>query len=426
MGDTHAADVQAELQQYLNSKNINALFISIVESLLIEKPSNPIGFIVEYLFKQYPDQAKEALDIISKQYTVPSNITQLPRVDPRPSDANRQRGSESKASNESKPIADSKSNKIEPTSDDKKGGNTYDSDSDDDDDIADIPERSIEPPVHSNARRASVSAESTNPNQIKELIDHIPNYPKSSEVTTELYSTINHSFLLKTLDSEQKDLIVKAFQGPIYKREGEDIIKQGEIGDVFFLLDDGIVDVYVNKQNNETKVHTYKSGDSFGELAILYNTPRAATCRAQSDCKLWTLDRVSFKAIIVAKAMQKRELYEAFLKQVPILSSLTDNELLTLADSLAEEKYSNGSVICKQGDVGNFFYIIKEGAAVCTQSDGTNEGEVGTLSIGNYFGEIALLTSKPRQATVTAVGELVVLAVDEQLLQEYLDHLILF
>ena len=62
MTDSHAADVQAELQQYLNSKNINSLFISIVESLLIEKPANPIAFIIEYLYKQYPDQAKVAID----------------------------------------------------------------------------------------------------------------------------------------------------------------------------------------------------------------------------------------------------------------------------------------------------------------------------------------------------------------------------
>jgi cAMP-dependent protein kinase regulator len=56
--------VQAELQQYLNSKNINALFISIVESLLIEKPTNPIAYIIEYLHKQFPDQAKPAIDAL--------------------------------------------------------------------------------------------------------------------------------------------------------------------------------------------------------------------------------------------------------------------------------------------------------------------------------------------------------------------------
>ena len=55
--------MQAELQAYLNSKNINALFIQIVESLLIEKPANPIAFMIEYLHKQYPDQAKLALPL---------------------------------------------------------------------------------------------------------------------------------------------------------------------------------------------------------------------------------------------------------------------------------------------------------------------------------------------------------------------------
>ena len=60
-----AADVQAELQQYLNSKNINSLFISIVENLLIEKPANPIAFMIEYLYKQYPDQAKIALETLN-------------------------------------------------------------------------------------------------------------------------------------------------------------------------------------------------------------------------------------------------------------------------------------------------------------------------------------------------------------------------
>lgn len=59
--------MQAELQQYLNSKNINALMITLVESLLIEKPSNPIGFIIDYLVKQYPDQAKDAVEAISAQ-----------------------------------------------------------------------------------------------------------------------------------------------------------------------------------------------------------------------------------------------------------------------------------------------------------------------------------------------------------------------
>ncbi len=72
-----------------------------------------------------------------------------------------------------------------------------------------------------------------------------------------------------------------------------------------------------------------------------------------------------------------------------------------------------GSTICTQGDEGNFFYIIKDGEAVCSQLDSSgNDKVVATLPGGSYFGEIALLTSKPRQATVRAKGTLKVLAVD--------------
>jgi cAMP-dependent protein kinase regulator len=216
------------------------------------------------------------------------------------------------------------------------------------------------------------------------------------------------------LDPEQKDMIVRAFAGPLIKQEGEDVITQGDIGDVFYLLEDGTVDVYVKKKGaDEIKVHTYKPGDAFGELAIMYNAPRAATCRVKTEAKLWALDRVSFKVIVVAAAMQKRETYKSFLSQVSLLESLTEMEILTLADSLAEEKYEDGAVICTQGDEGNFFYIVKEGNAVCYQADAAGDQKVvASLSTGNYFGEIALLTSKPRQATVKAKGALTVLAID--------------
>ena len=43
---------------------------------------------------------------------------------------------------------------------------------------------------------------------------------------------------------------------------------------------------------------TYEPGDAFGELALLYNAPRAATIKAKSDCVLWVLDRMTFNFIV--------------------------------------------------------------------------------------------------------------------------------
>jgi len=371
----------------LNSKNINALFIAIVESLLIEKPGNPIAFIIEYLYKQYPDQARVALEGLT--------------------------GSTANALAESKGKVEAKGEQKKEIA--KKAAAKDDSeDEEEGDDVADIPVVTQAKPAAGKPRRISVSAESMDPSKLKAQMSQITNIPKSPEVTQNLLAVVGKSPLLRTLEPEQKDLIVKAFSGPLIKSAGENIIVQGDIGDVFYLLEEGFVDVYIRKGGApEIKVHTYKPGDAFGELAIMYNAPRAATCRAQGTVKLWALDRVSFKCIVVAAAMQKREVYKGFLQQVPILESLTEMEIMTLADSLAEEKFTDGQTICTQGEEGDYFYIVKEGTAVCTQVDATGKDKVvATLTSGNYFGEIALLTSKPRQATVRAQGNLVVLSLD--------------
>lgn len=378
----------------MNSKNINALFISIVESLLIEKPANPIAFIIEYLYKQYPEQAKAALDVLVGAGS--SSVSESK--------------SEAKA-----PADDSKAAPAKTEAPAKKSAKDDDSEEEDEDDIADIPV--VQAPVKARgpSRRTSVSAESMDPNKMKAQMSQVTCIEKSPEVASELLRVVAKSPLLRTLDKEQKDKIVKAFSGPLIKEAGENVITQGDIGETFYLLEDGLVDVYVKKGGaDEIKVHTYKAGDAFGELAIMYNAPRAATCRAQTPSKLWALDRVSFKVIVVAAAMLKREQYSGFLKAVPILATLNEMEVSALADALAEEVYEDGSTICTQGDEGNFFYIIKSGAAECSQVDASgNSKVVASLATGAYFGEIALLTSKPRQATVKATsGQLTVLSLD--------------
>lgn len=98
--------------------------------------------------------------------------------------------------------------------------------------------------------------------------------------------------------------------------------------------------------------------------------------------------------IVVAAAMQKREKYKNFLSNVPILESLTEMEVMTLADSLAEESYSDGSEICKQGDEGNYFYIILQGTAACFQVDAAGN-EVYSLPQLSYHSLLqAISTNK--------------------------------
>jgi cAMP-dependent protein kinase regulator len=163
----------------------------------------------------------------------------------------------------------------------------------------------------------------------------------------------------------------------------ETIIRQGEEGDNFYVVDQGIFDIYVNMQ----KVIQIGPGGSFGELALMYNTPRAATVIATTPGILWGVDRVTFRNIITSIAFQKRKLYRNFLKTVPILASLRAPEVTKICDALEPITYEEGDVVIEQGSVADYFYIIEQGEASVTKIDDQGvERKVLELKPGDYFG----------------------------------------
>lgn len=113
-------------------------------------------------------------------------------------------------------------------------------------------------------------------------------------------------------------------QFPKEYNDGDVIIKQGDPGEEFYVVDSGVPEVYVNKDGAEVKVLTYGEGDAFGELALMYNAPRAATVKANGAVKVWALDRLTFKVILMDTTMKKRNVYKGFLEQVDLLKSLSE------------------------------------------------------------------------------------------------------
>lgn len=251
-------------------------------------------------------------------------------------------------------------------------------------------------------RRGAISAEPITEEDVASYVKKV--VPKDYKTMASLSKAIAKNVLFSHLDENERSDIFDAMF-PVNAIPGEVIIHQGDEGDNFYIIDSGEVEVLVNGE----RVLTIGEGGSFGELALIYGTPRAATVKAgDQDVKLWGIDRDSYRRILMGSTIRKRKMYEEFLSKVQILENLDKWERLTVADSLEAVSMEDKEVVVTQGEPGNDFYIILEGTAVVTQyrNEGEEPVEVGRLGPSDYFGEVALILDRPRAATVTANGPL--------------------
>ncbi|KAF9428263.1 hypothetical protein BGZ76_001998, partial [Entomortierella beljakovae] len=300
----------------------------------------------------------------------------------------------------STPAASSPDHSMDSDSDDDS-----DDDEDEDDEANEDPSPLLSMPAnYMRGRRTSVSAESMVPshqNYVKTVIQKTPEQRRRIELS------IASNFLFKNLDEDQHEDVVNAMAEKRF-RSRETVIEQGAVGDFFYVVETGTLDVFVAKNGNPSeKVFEYGPGGSFGELALMYNGPRAATVIATSDVVLWALDRITFRRILMENTSRKRRMYESFLETVPLLVSLEPYERHKIADALESVYFEDGQIVVRQGDQGDNFFIIESGEATVTKcSEDGEEFPMPGLGPGQYFGELALLNDMPRAATVKAQGRL--------------------
>ena len=117
---------------------------------------------------------------------------------------------------------------------------------------------------------------------------------KDAQTRKVIEKAVGESVLFASLRPEEKQECVDAFD-KVEKKDGEKIIVQGSVGNDFYVVISGHVNVFVEKDGNEMKMGSVVAGNSFGELALMYNTPRQATIKCSGDCVFYSLNRKDFR-----------------------------------------------------------------------------------------------------------------------------------
>ena len=194
---------------------------------------------------------------------------------------------------------------------------------------------------------------------------------------------------------------------------GQIVFAAGSSGDRFYLVRSGRLRAI---GPDGAEYGTIIAGEGFGELALLDHTTRSATIQAIDAVELWSVGRGHFhrwvkaRYEIAARIRSSRAEREA-LAALPFFHGLNGQELDRVAMRLRTERFADGQVVFSAGEPGDRFYVVREGAALVTLPDGR---PVRKLGPGAGFGELALLLGKPRSATVSAAGPLVVASLDRQ------------
>ncbi len=196
---------------------------------------------------------------------------------------------------------------------------------------------------------------------------------------------------------------------PAHYAAGQVIIRQGERGDTFFIIQHGHVAVSVRDPAGVSQVvNQLDRGDYFGELALLHDAPRNATCRATVPTDVLCLSRPDFEQLVRLRFDLREKLDRSIataelLRRMPLFAELDARQVQLIASRMRHRDFQANEVLMQEGQTGRTFYVIESGQVqVSVRQEDGQEKAFAERGPGEYVGEIALLLKTRRTATVTA------------------------
>lgn len=213
----------------------------------------------------------------------------------------------------------------------------------------------------------------------------------------------NVSFRDEELDEDSRDLLIEAF-GDFFLLEGEDptslrtglllkacsredavagtvLIREGELGSKLYVVESGDIEVSIE----DHVVRHVRRGNIIGELALLYDAPRSATCRCLTNCSFFVLTRESFRKILMFASSASQIQRSQWISQAADLLSLGSVDITRLTGALETETFLKGEEIYTEGEVTDRVYVIEKGLVRCEFSDPEVKPALETEAQSDYF-----------------------------------------
>ena len=198
--------------------------------------------------------------------------------------------------------------------------------------------------------------------------------------------------------------------------KGKMIFKRAEQDAKIYWLLTGSVDLLDEKFDAKNR----KAGEKVTRNAIDNNTPHKLTAVTTEDSKVLVCDRASMAVHIggAPSASATDEEEEAIdwmstLLSSPLFEFIPPGNIQTLFRKFEEIKYSKGDLVITQGEQGDYFYVIQAGRAKVERSAGDKTVVLAELKPGDNFGQDALVSDTPRNATVTMTSDGTIMRLSE-------------
>lgn len=189
---------------------------------------------------------------------------------------------------------------------------------------------------------------------------------------------------------------------------GASIVSEGGRADRFFVIQSGeVVVAQRNERGERSTVALLGPGDWFGEVALREHRPRNATVSvaADHDAVLLSFDAAAFDQHIRPHVKDTGDTLVSRRREgiegIAVFRGLSSPQLDRLSRELVERHVQRGTIVFRQGDEADGFYVIVSGS-VGVVKDGK---PIAKLTTGEFFGETALLFTDARTATIAATDD---------------------